>query len=241
MTSAINFACGPERAAHRRDPRDVLLGFDLAQLGMIDQMTQMGLRRRIAPDLHFHASEATGAVALGFTGEVVDRLAFLVEAAAGIGLDPLAAAAEQAIERQIGDLTGDVPERDVDAADRIHNNPAAAVLARPREHLLPQPLDQERVLADQHRLQDLLDDVAGDATADPGLADPDHPLVGLDLDKEAAAARLHAAGASIGRVAPVGKRGCADIHDLHGQPSPSTAIRSHWICIGAAKSREVSV
>src|SRR5271156_1789513 len=171
---------------------------------MVDQMAQMRLRRRIAPDLHLHAPEAAGAIPLGFAGEIVDRLAFLVKAAAGIGLDPLTAAAEEAIERHFGDLAGDVPERDVDAADRIHDDPAAAVLAGPCEHLLPQPLDQERVLADQHRLQQLVDDVPRDAAADASLADPDHSLVGLDLDEEPAAARLHAAGAAIGRIAPVG-------------------------------------
>ncbi len=149
-----------QRAAYRRNPRDVLFGVGLAQLGMIDQMAQMGLRRRIAPDLHLHAVEAAGAVAFGLAGKIVDRLAFLVKAAAGIGLDPLAAAAEKAIERQPGDLAGDVPERDVDAADRIHDDAAAAKLSGAREHLLPQPLDQQRVLADQHRLQQLVDDVA---------------------------------------------------------------------------------
>src|ERR1700746_334003 len=102
-------------------------------------MAQMGLGRRIAPDLHLHALEAAGAVALGFARKIVDRFAFLLEAAAGIGLDPLAAAAEQTVERQIGALAGDVPERDVDPADRIHDDPAAAELAGPRKHLLPQP------------------------------------------------------------------------------------------------------
>jgi len=153
LTSAINFRLRAQSAAHRRDPRDVLLGLGLAELGVIDQMAQMSLRRRVAPDLHLHAFEAAGAVTLGFTGEVVDRLALLVETAAGIRLDPVTATAEQTIQWQIGDLAGDVPERDVDAADRIHDNPAAAVLAGACEHLLPQPLDQQRVLADQHRLQ----------------------------------------------------------------------------------------
>jgi hypothetical protein len=106
---------------------------------MIDQMAQMALRRWVAPDLHLDALEAAGAVALGLADEIVDRFAFLVEAAAGIGLDPLAAAAEETIKRQFGDLAGDVPQRDVDAADRIHDDAAAAELAGPHEHLLPQP------------------------------------------------------------------------------------------------------
>src|SRR5215831_8798800 len=168
-------------------------------------MAQMGLRRRVAPDLHLHSLEAAGAVALGLAGEIVDPFAFPVEAAAGIGLDPVAAGAEKAIERQFRDLAGDVPQRDVDAADRIHDDAAAAELAGAREHLLPQALDQERVLADQHRPQDLLDDVAGGAAADPRLANPDRALIGLDLDKEAAAPRLHATGAPVGRLAAIGE------------------------------------
>src|SRR6266404_5464045 len=199
---------------HRFDPHYILFGIDLADLRMIHQMAQMGLRRRVAPDLHLHALEAAGAVALGLAGEIVDRLAFLVEAAAGIGLDPVAAAPEQAVERQFGDLAGDVPERDVDAADRVHDDAAAAKLAGAREHLLPQAFDQQRILADQHRRQLRLDHPLSGAAADPGLTDPDHPLVGLDLDQEAAAARLHAAGAAIGRLAAIGERCRADIDDL---------------------------
>src|SRR5271165_6653170 len=201
--------------AHCRDPRDVLLGLYFAELGMVDQMAQMGLCRRVAPDLHLHALEAAGAVALGFAGEVVDRFALLVEAAAGVSFDPVAAAAEKTVERQFGDLAGDVPERDVDAADCIHNDAAPPELSGPREHLLPQPLDQQRVLADQHRPQHLLDNARGGPTADPGLTDPGHPLVGLDLDQQAAAPRLHAAGAAIGRLAAIGERYRADIDDLH--------------------------
>src|SRR5437763_16702907 len=106
----------------------------------------MGLRRWITPDLHLHAFEAAGTIPLGLPGEIVGGFAFLVEAAAGIGLDPIAAAAEQTVERQVGDLPRDVPERDIGAADRIHDDAAAAVLARPREPPLPQPPAQERVL-----------------------------------------------------------------------------------------------
>ena len=59
-------------------------------------MAQMGLRRRVTPDLHLHASEAAGTIALGLAGEIVYRFALLVETAAGIGLDPVAATAQQA-------------------------------------------------------------------------------------------------------------------------------------------------
>src|SRR5439155_411820 len=94
----------------------------------------------------------------------------------------------------------------VDAADRVHYDAAAAILARPGEHLLPQPLNQQRVFADQHRPQLLFDHVAGGTTAHTRLADADYLLVGLDLDEERAAPRLHAAGTAVGRLAPVGQR-----------------------------------
>ena len=173
------------------------------------------LGRRVAADLHLHAAKAARSIALGLGGEVVDRFALLVEAAAGIGLDPIAAAAEQAVERHPRHLAGDVPQRDVDAADPIHDDAAPAELAGAGEHLLPQPLDQQRVLAEQHRAEQIVDDVPGAAAADAGLADAGDAIIGLDLDQEAAARRLHAAGAAIGRFAAIGERDRADIGDLH--------------------------
>src|SRR5438105_13462925 len=98
--------------------------------------------RRIAADLHLHALEAAGAVTLRLAGEIGGRFAFLIKAAAGIGLDTVASCAEEAVYRQFGDLAGDVPQRDVDAADRMHEDAATTVLPRAREHLLPEMLDQ---------------------------------------------------------------------------------------------------
>src|SRR5260370_7519295 len=133
------------------------------------------------------------------------RLAVLVDAAAGIGLDPVAAGAEQAIDRQLGDLAGDVPQRDVDAADRLHDEAAPAVLPGAREHLLPEIFDQLRVLANEQRREVFFDHRRGDAAADPGFADADEATVGLDLDDQRAAPRLHPAGAGIGPLAAAGQ------------------------------------
>src|SRR5271157_1661766 len=183
----------------------------------VDRTAGDQLTKAVEPDLGLVAGDRRGE-RIGDHGtarDVVDRFALLVEAAAGVSFDPVAAAAEKTVERQFGDLAGDVPERDVDAADCIHNDAAPPELSGAREHLLPQPLDQQRVLADQHRPQHLLDNARGGPTADPGLTDPGHPLVGLDLDQQAAAPRLHAAGAAIGRLAAIGERYRADIDDLH--------------------------
>src|SRR5271170_4342540 len=175
----------------------------------------MGLRRRVAADLHLHAVEAAGAIALRLARQVVDRLPFLVETAARIGLDAIAARAEQTVDRQFRDLAGDVPQRDVDAADRVHDDAAPAELPGAGEHLLPQPFDQQRVRAKQHRPQLLFDHIPRAAAAGSSLTDAGDAIVGLDLDQQPAAARLHAAGAAIGRVAAIGKWDRANIDDLH--------------------------
>jgi hypothetical protein len=55
----------------------------------------------------------------------------------------------------------------------VHENAAATELPGACEHLLPEVLDQERILADEQRLQAPLDDGRGDTAADPSLADTD--------------------------------------------------------------------
>ena len=60
------------------------------------------------------------------------------------------------------------------------------------------------------------------AAAEPGLADADDALVGLDFYQQSPAARLHAAGAAIGRIAAIAQRGGADIDDLHSTTPPQS-------------------
>src|SRR5580704_8428830 len=156
--------------------------------------------RRIAADLHLHAFEAAGAVAFRLAGDTVDALAFLIEPAARVSLNPVAAGAQELVDRHHGDLAGDVPQRDVDAANRVHDNAAPSVLPGAHEHLLPQPLDHQRVFANQQRLQILVDASRGDPAAEPRFADANKTVIGLDLDQEGAAARLHPGGTGIGRL-----------------------------------------
>ena len=179
--------------------------------------------RGVAADLHLHALEAAGAVSFGLAGDAVDALALLVEPAAGIGLDPVAAGPEQLIDRHFRDLAGDVPQRDVDAADRVHDDAAPPVLPGAHEHLLPQPLDHQRVLADEQRLQILLDTGRGGAAARPRLADADRAVIGLDLDQQRPASRLHPRGAGVRRLAFIGERDRADVLDLHGDLLPASS------------------
>ena len=76
-------------------------------------------------------------------------LARAVDFRAGIGPDLVAAGADQAVDRQVRDLAGDVPQRDVDRADR-----ADACHPRPRPQQTVEPLAVERVLAHHDRLEE---------------------------------------------------------------------------------------
>ena len=90
-----------------------------------------------------------------------------------------------------------------DAGDVAGREEAAA------EHLLPEPLDLERVLADQERLEVL--DGAGDgqlAAAEAALADAPDALVGVHDDEGVVA--LARPGRDDERL---------DVGDLHGVPS----------------------
>src|SRR3954451_14078597 len=94
----------PERLAHRGDALQILAWVDLAKPALAEQLAQMGPGRGIAPDLHLHALEAAGTIALGLPGNSIDALPLLVEAAAGVSLDPIAAGAEQPVDRHFRDL-----------------------------------------------------------------------------------------------------------------------------------------
>ena len=102
----------------------------------------------------------------------------------------LVAAAEQIAERNAERLALDVPEGDVDAADGVDHRAAAAEIDGGLVHLAPEPLDIERVLADQHFLQadhdgvgaGRVDDRFGDGRRGIGLADAGDPFIGVDED-----------------------------------------------------------
>ena len=89
-------------------------------------------------------------------------------------------------------LPADVPESDVDRAERVDDRAAAAGHRRADVQVLPDRRGVERVAAEQHLPQPPihrvrpggLDAGAGDPGVQVGLADPDEPLVGLDLDDD---------------------------------------------------------
>ena len=91
-------------------------------------------------------------------------------------------AAQQLVDRHAEVLAGDVPERDVDRAERAHD-PGAAKVAR-AVHVLPVVLDPQRVFAHQV-VRPLLDDGLGRLEIPPGagFAEPADAGVGVHLDE----------------------------------------------------------
>ncbi len=109
-------------------------------------------------------------------------------------------AAEQLPDRQVERFAEDVPERDVDRADRRHQD-RPATIARAAKHRLPVPFDFGRVLADEVAL--VLEDRL--AHGQPfrrqrSLAEARDALVRVDLDEDVVlvAARVHHERADIG-------------------------------------------
>jgi hypothetical protein len=113
-------------------------------------------------------------------------------------------AAEQLVDRDVERLALDVPEGDVDGGDGRGGDVAGREEAA-SEHLLPEALDLERVLADEERLEVL--DGAGDgklAAGEAAFADAPDALVGVHDDEGVVAL-----------ARPGRDEECFDIGDLH--------------------------
>ena len=127
-----------------------------------------------------------------------------------VAADPLARlAAEQRVDGLAAVLAGDVPERDVDRAERAADG-RAHEMGVPVE-VLPVVLDPEGVLADQVAGPDV-DDPLGRLRVAPDarLADADDPAVGRDPHEVPAAGQnaldgldLHRGASSYRPVSPV--------------------------------------
>ena len=106
----------------------------------------------------------------------------------GVGRDaPVAAPPKEPVDGLVAGLADDVPERDLNAADRRHHRAAALVLVA--HHGADDRLDVERV-ATQHPVLDPLVDEGLDRLLLPlqrGLADARQPGVGAEADEEVVA------------------------------------------------------
>jgi len=94
----------------------------------------------------------------------------------GVADDPIAdAPAQKLVDRDAERLALDVPEGDIDGADRRAEHPTRGKEAAP-EHPLPEMLDPHGVLADQQGLQ-MADPLSHGhlAPGEPGLAHAPDP------------------------------------------------------------------
>ena len=97
-----------------------------------------------------------------------------------------------------------------------------AVALRGGVQLLPDPLDQERILADDQRRQ-VLDRGLHDPRPSPALADAVEPRVGVHLHEQPVAP-----AGPFGRAA--GNQERADVGDAHGQSPTGKRMRSLGGC-----------
>jgi hypothetical protein len=118
------------------------------------------------------------------------------------------APSEQLVDGLVTGLADDVPERDLDAADRRHHRAATLVLVT--HHRADDRLDVERVAA-QHTVLDPLVDEGLDGLLLPlqrGLAHPRQSGVGAEPDEEIVAQT------GVGHP-------CFELSDSHtGHPAP---------------------
>ena len=151
--------------------------FDLVDVGLeVDRVPFFVQERREVAD---------GRVALGArVGHALHQ--GLAGVAKDVIVDPTTVAhvpAEELVDGHLEVLAGDVPERDVDGAERTHHRRAAEVA--PAVHVLPVVLDPQRVLAHQVAAH-LLDGGGGGFQETPGagLAQAHQPVVRMHLHQQ---------------------------------------------------------
>ena len=122
---------GPDSVAHRLNALEVTLD-------------------RAEPDLHLDRLETFLDVASGFLDGFVDQPVHVGEIqAGGVAIDLGAeGAADQLVDRLVAGLADDVPQRDVDTADRGDRHALGAVILDPVVEIFPDHLDVERIAPD---------------------------------------------------------------------------------------------
>ena len=223
----MSIACGKFQGRARVDgERDV--GADRLACG-----GDLGDADLVQLDLAIAAFERLGAVAADDVGIAEPQQARIGRQA----LDRFGAA-EQAVERLVGALAGDVPQRDVERRQRETDRTVAGAIALPVGDLAGERRDVGRVAADRERRDGARDRDRGDAAGgEPeALAPADHAVVGRDLDEQRFhGPPLHRSGilrgvAEIVRHADMER---LDGGDFHGLIGPAGCGRANW-CRGRA-------
>ena len=137
---------------------------------------------------------------------------------------------EELAHRLAERLAADVPERDVDAADRVDPDPAAADVDQAAVHRVPRAFDVERVAPDERRAEAvgdgvgavLADESGDDVGGGVDLADPDDALVGVHEDDEVVLAPVRDPVVD-GRLSEDDR---LDVGDLHAIPPGEARLRS---------------
>jgi hypothetical protein len=89
------------------------------------------------------------------------------------------------VDRLLAQLAQQVPQRQVDARQGVHDQALAAIILGGEVHLVPDLLDLGGIAAFQEAGQMLLDDVGGGLAAG-GHREADRAIGGLDLDDQRA-------------------------------------------------------
>ena len=205
---------------------------------------------RAVQEAHLHGLEPPPHV----LGRLLDELVLVGEVeVAGVDRDLVPGPAAQQLEHRLAEvLAGQVPQGDVDRADREQGRALAPVGQGAAEHLVPEPGPVERVGPDQQPAQVLLDDDAGGPGVVLAPARADQPAVGFDLHhahgvgREPARQRMAVFGVdrhrrhqpelvlAAGEVAPERH---VDVGDLHpGDPHGLAVLSSAPPPLGPARA-----
>jgi hypothetical protein len=179
--------------------------------------------REPEPHLQLHSGEALGHVSGGLLPQI--RLVVVTLApveAGGVGLHLRAdRPAHEDVDRYAERAPLQVPQCDVDAAQRLYRKPFLAVIAEAGVQILPDRLGRKRVAPDEPLAVDRHDRRVH-AGRPVNLAPPGKPVLGHDLDDERPA--LVVPGPRIGERRP---EFCAqqvglDRFNLHDELRPTT-------------------
>jgi len=130
--------------------------------------------------------------------------------------------AQELVDRRAAHLAEEIPQRDLDAADREHAEPAAPVDHGAAVHEIHHRLDAQRVLSHDQRGQALLDHAhhRERRPVGEGLAQPGDVLVGVHAHEDLLAGAAGPRRRRAHRLERDGERHGLDGGDLHGGQAP---------------------